>query len=196
MNKRISIVAFSSVALITLALIVVGCNNDISRSSAPVELLMSTTSQPIATFDIAAATSTACQQNVSNVLIENRLKNPATSSTTFLDVHLTRYRVTWTRTDGGKQVPAAVDSAMDLLVAAGGTSSTAIFHLGQFDIFSQSPFAALLPQNGGKDPDTGSTHLKFNITTTVFGQTLAGDNVSASSTIPLEVCFNCGGCTP
>jgi len=196
MNKRISIIAISSLALIGLALAVVGCNNDISRSSTPVELLMHTVSQPIAKFDFAAATSTACQQNVSNVVIENRVKNPATTNTTFLDVHLTRYRVTWTRTDGGKQVPAPVDSSMDLLVTAGGTVDTAVFHLGQFNIFDQAPFAALLPQNGGKDPDTGSTHIKFNVTTTVFGQTLAGDNVSASSTIPLEVCFNCGDCTP
>jgi len=196
MNKRISIIAISSLGLIGLALAVVGCNGDVSRTSTPVELVMHTLSQPIAKFDIAAATSTACQQNVSNVQIENRVKNPATANTAFLDVHLTHYRVTWTRTDGGKQVPAPVDSSMDLLVTAGGTSTAAVFHLGQFNIFDQAPFAALLPQNGGKDPDTGSTHIKFNVTTTVFGQTLAGDNVSASSTIPLEVCFSCGDCTP
>jgi hypothetical protein len=196
MNKRISIIAVTSFGFIALALIVVGCNSDISRSSSPVELLIHTISQPIQKFDIAASTSTACQQNVSNVEIENRIKNPATSNTTFLDVHLTRYRVTWARTDGGKQVPAPVDQAMDLLVAAGGTSDTAVFHLGQLNIFDQAPFAALLPQNGGKDPDTGSNVLHFNVTTTIFGQTLAGDNVSASSTIPLQVCFNCGDCTP
>lgn len=195
MNKTRSIAAITTLGLIVILLVSIGCNNDINRSAAPVELLIHTIDQPIQTFDFSALTTTACQQNVTNLQIENRIKNPATTNVSFLDVRLTRYRVTWTRTDGGKQVPAPVDRAMDLLVAAGGTSSSAVFHLAELGVFDQAPFAALLPQNGGRDPDTGSTVLKFNITTTVFGQTLAGDNVSASSTVPLQVCFNCGGCS-
>ena len=104
-------------------------------------------------------------------------------------------RVTWARTDGGKQVPAPVDQSMNLLVPAAGTSSDFVFHLSNFNIFDQAPFAALLPQNGGKDPDTGLARLEFNVTVTVFGETLAGDSVSASTTFPLEICFNCGGCS-
>jgi len=181
----------SGFGLIVLALAGLGCNSDVTRSSAPVELLMHTVDQPIQTYVISQATTTACQQNVSNFQIENRIKNAATTNIQFLDVKLTRYQVTWTRTDGGKQVPAPVDRSMDLLIAAGGSSSTAVFHLGELGIFQQSPFVALLPQNGGKDPDTGLKVLKFNVTTTVFGQTLAGDNVSASSTIPLQVCYDC-----
>ena len=196
MNKTRSIAAISTVALIVLLLAAIACNNDINRSAAPVELLMHTTTQNIQKFDFAATTSTACAQNVSEFQIEDRIKNPTTSNTALLDVRLTRYRVEWTRTDGGKQVPAPVDQAMDLLIPAGGTSSSALFHLANLGVFSQAPFPALLPQNGGKDPDTGLSVVKFNITTTVFGQTLAGDNVSASSTIPLQVCFNCGDCTP
>ena len=79
------------------------------------------------------------------------------------------------------------------LVSAGGTSTTGVFHLAELGVFNQAPFVAILPQNGGKDPDTGLKVLKFNVTTTIFGQTLAGDNVSASSTIPLQVCYDCLG---
>ena len=196
MNKTRSIAAITTVGVIAILLVSIGCNNDINRQTAPVELLMNTTSQPIQIFDIAQATSTACQQTVVNTQIQSRVKNAATTNTSFLDVRLTRYRVTYTRTDGGKQVPAPVDRSMDLLIAPGGTSTSQLFHLGDFGIFDQAPFAALQPQNGGKDPDTGLPVVKTNVTLTVFGQTLAGDNVSASTTFPLDFCFNCGGCSP
>lgn len=188
-----SIAAMSGFGLIVLALAGLGCNSEINRSSAPVELLMHTIDQPIQTYVLAAATTTACSQNVSNFQIENRIKNSATTNIQFLDVKLNRYQVTWTRTDGGKQVPAPVDRAINLLVSAGGTSTTGVFHLAELGVFNQAPFVAILPQNGGKDPDTGLKVLKFNVTTTIFGQTLAGDNVSASSTIPLQVCYDCLG---
>jgi len=196
MNKTRSIAAVSTIGLIALLGLSIACNNDINKSSAPVELLMHTTTQAIQTFDLNATTSTACTQNVSEFQIENRVKNPATTNTSFLDVRLTRYRVVWTRTDGGKQVPATVDRAMDLLIPAGGTSSSALFHLADLGALNQAPFPALRPENGGKDPDTGLTVVKFNITTTIFGQTLAGDSVAASATIPFQACFNCGDCQP
>jgi hypothetical protein len=29
----------------------------------------------------------------------------------------------------------------------------------------------------------------------IFGQTLAGENVSGSTRFPLDFCFHCGGCS-
>src|SRR5438874_9322801 len=100
MNKTRSVViaTITTVASIAVLLASIGCNNDINRSAAPVELLINTTSQPIQTFDIAASTSTACTQNVIESLIQTRIKNPATTNTTFLDVRITRYHVSYTRT--------------------------------------------------------------------------------------------------
>src|ERR1044072_3459983 len=116
-----------SIAAVVILLASIGCNNEINRSSAPVELVMHNLSQPIHTFDFQATSTANCQQNVVNVQIENRIKNPATTNTAFLDVRLTPYRVVWTRTDGGKPVPAPVDQTMNTLVSAGGTSSDFVF---------------------------------------------------------------------
>ena len=60
--------------------------------------------------------------------------------------------------------------------------------------FNLAPFAALQPQNGGKDPETGFGFVKMDIILTVFGETLAGERVQGSARFPVNFCFNCGGC--
>ena len=60
--------------------------------------------------------------------------------------------------------------------------------------FDQAPFAALLPQNGSRDPETGKPFVQMDIIIEVFGETLAGERVSGSARSPLTFCFHCGGC--
>jgi hypothetical protein len=62
------------------------------------------------------------------------------------------------------------------------------------DALTQAPFAALRPQNGNRDPETGRPVVKLEVVLEVFGDTLAGDNVSDSTAFPLEFCYACGGC--
>src|SRR5205823_4032523 len=64
----------------------------------------------------------------------------------------------------------------------------------QPDALTQAPFAALLPQNGGRDPQTGRPVVQMDIILDVFGSTLAGERVSGSTRIPLDFCFDCAGC--
>src|ERR1051326_2342548 len=161
MNKRTYVAAITMVGLVAL-LVGIGCNNDISKTSSPVELLMHVTSQPIQVFDLAALTTTACQQSVSTDQIENRIKNPATSNTAFLDVKLTRYRVEWTRTDGGGLGPAPVHRSMTLLIPAGGTSNTFVFHIADVAALDQSPFVSLLPQKDRKSTRLNSSHIPLS----------------------------------
>jgi hypothetical protein len=181
----------------TAILAMSGCNGgELTRSAAPVELLMTVTSQPIQQFDLAVPNDTTCQGNIVQYTITSRVKNPSpTAGAQFTDVHLTSYQVVYTRTDGGTQVPPIYVRTMDMLVAPGGSPSAVTFHITDFHtIFDQAPFVALQPINGGVDPETRKPRVKFNITLTVFGQTLGGDKVSASSTFPLDFCYNCGGC--
>ena len=55
-------------------------------------------------------------------------------------------------------------------------------------------FAALLPVNGGRDPQTGKAFVSMDVIITLFGQTLAGERVSGSTKFPLTFCFDCNGC--
>jgi hypothetical protein len=112
-----------------------------------------------------------------------------------LDVKLDRYEITYLRTDGGKLVPPGfVRATAQVVTLAGGAQSLSDFVAFETGAFSQAPFAALQPQNGGKDPETGNGYVKLDIILTVFGQTLAGDRVQGSAHFPVNFCFNCGGC--
>ena len=59
------------------------------------------------------------------------------------------------------------------------------------DALNQAPFAALLPNNGGRDPETGQNIVKMNVIIEVFGETLAGDPVYGRDVSPIWVCAGC-----
>lgn len=110
-------------------------------------------------------------------------------------VRVTRYRVSYQRTDGGKLVPAPFVRSMDVLINVGGNAELSKFLIVEPDALSQAPFAALLPQNGGRDPDTGRPFVKMDVILEVFGETLGGDNVYDATRFPLDFCYGCGGCS-
>lgn len=187
------------VALIAVAaLAAVSCSNEFTRSSSPVQLLV-TNSQQIQHIDLngnGSSGNTNCDKDVGTISVSARLKNPnANTDQQFNDVRITRYRVSYTRTDGGTAVPAPFVRAIDILVTAGGASANlSKFLILSNDAVTQAPFASLLPNNGGRDPVTGRPVVQLLVTVEVFGQTLAGTNVSGSTSFPLDFCFNCGGC--
>jgi hypothetical protein len=62
------------------------------------------------------------------------------------------------------------------------------------DALTLAPFAALLPQNGGRDPVTGRPFVKLDVIVEIFGETLGGDRVYDATRFPLDFCYDCGGC--
>lgn len=191
--KRIALIA--ATALLSVAIL--SCNS-VARESGPVLLVVSGT-QNLNQIDLQAG-ATGCTKSLGTVLISvHLLQNQADPtrpvSNGLNDVKLDRYEVTYLRTDGGKLLPPSfVRSTSQLLTAGGAASSLSDFIAFETNAFNQAPFAALLPQNGGKDPDTGLRFVKMDIILTVFGQTLAGERVSGSARFPVNFCFNCGGC--
>jgi outer membrane murein-binding lipoprotein Lpp len=190
MRTWIRIAAFSAAAL-SLA----GCSSEITKSSSPVELI-ATNTQTLNRIDVLANAQN-CNQPVGTIQVQAIIKNPAsqTTNSTFEQVKLSSYNVSYVRTDNGKTVPASFTRSIDgLLTPGGGATSLNSFLILQPEALNQAPFAALLPQNGGRDPDTLSSTIHMDVVVTIFGQTLAGDNVSASTRFPLDFCYNCNGC--
>lgn len=185
------------IRLIVAVLIGVGvlsCS-EVNKQSAPV-LITVTTSQTLQRIDILPG-ATGCNQNAGTILMQATiLNNPQfAQNNTLNDVKITTYRVSYVRTDGGKLIPQPfVRSISTLLTAGGAAQSLATFVVLQPDALNQAPFVALQPNNGGLDPETGRTVVQMDIIVEVFGQTLAGENVSGSTRFPLDFCFNCGGC--
>ena len=191
MNKIVLAVGLAAATVVAMS-----CNS-INRESSPVKLIV-TNNQTLQQIDLAGGAN--CNQNVATVTIQSVLLQNQTSTTLptdnrFNDVTIDRYQITYTRTDGGKAIPQGfVRSISGLVVAGGSTSLLTSFLIFDPTAITQAPFAALLPVNGGRDPETGLRFVKMDVILTVFGQTLAGERVSGTTRVPLNFCYACNGC--
>jgi hypothetical protein len=182
-------------AVVFAGLAALSCS-EANRQSSPVTLTL-TNSQNFNQIDLSGGAG--CTGSVGSVLMTTRtVQNVANGgenvNNALNDVRLTRYRVSYSRADGGSTVPASFVRPMDVVIGPNGTASLSQFLVLEGDAFNQAPFAALLPQNGGRDPQTGRPIVKMEVVLEVFGETLAGQNISASTRFPLDFCYACGGC--
>jgi hypothetical protein len=189
------IASIATIALWSAAIL--SCNS-VARESAPVELVVSGT-QNLNQIDLQAGAA-GCATSLGTVemrvlLLQNQADPTRPVNNNFNDVKLDRYQVTYLRTDGGKLVPPTfVRSTAQVLTAGAAASTLSDFIAFETNALNLAPFAALLPQNGGRDPETGLGFVKMDIILTVYGQTLAGERVQGSARFPVNFCFNCGGC--
>jgi hypothetical protein len=179
--------------VVGIAALAFACSGDLNRASSPVDLVVTNT-QNISQIDLLPGAAN-CGQTIGTINIQAIVKNQNTTDNRFNDVRITRYRVSYVRTDGGKTVPAPFVRSTDQLVTAnGGATSLGSFLVVDADALTQAPFAALIPTNGGRDPETNRPVVRMDVIVELFGQTLAGENVSGSTRFPLDFCYDCGGC--
>ena len=181
-----------ALAACALAAAVMGCSSELTRNSAPVEFVVTNT-QNLQILDIADNDDPDCEESVGTINMQVIPKNSEVSGQ-LNAVRVTRYRVSYQRTDGGRFVPAPFVRSIDTLIESGSSGSLTEFVILESDAVRQAPFAALLPQNGGRDPDTGRTIVKMDVIVEIFGETLGGENVYDATRFPLDFCFDCGGC--
>lgn len=175
-------------ATAVLALVIAGCSES-NRDVSPVELVATATIES-GIYDLAGP----FEQEDAVILVRAFTKDPENVGGAFNDVRLTSYRVSYQRTDGGNQVPESfVVSINQLLVTDSGAVDLDAFTPVDVVALSKAPFAALLPQNGGRDPQTGSTTVEMDVAVEVFGETLAGERVFDFAKFPLEFCYGCTG---
>src|SRR5262245_8561868 len=185
MDKQTRNVTVSAGAL---AVGILAACSDINRQNGPIQLIVTIT-QTISTVDLEGG-ALGCDTNLGTVNLRSLfLQDPNSNVPTddrFNDVQLRSYRVSYVRTDGGHQVPQPFVQTISGTLTAGSSGSTLnnfqAFPAGAFD---QAPFAALLPQNGGRDPETGRPFVQMDLIIEVFGETLAGERVSGSARSPL-----------
>jgi len=194
-GNRIALTA-AAIALMIAA----GSCSDVNKQSAPVTLLV-TTDQILHKIDLAGGTG--CDQNIGTVNMEAILvqqpgsslpANPQQTPADLNVVKIDRYRVSYVRIDGGHLVPSPIVRSISTSLSVGSSASTS-FVAFDSNAINQAPFAALLPQNGGVDPETGRTSITMDLVLEVFGQTLAGERVSGNTRMTLDFCYSCGGCS-
>ena len=111
---------------------------------------------------------------------------------TFKDVLLRSYRVTYARTDGGREVPQPFTRSIGGRLSTGTATSLGDFQAFQPGDFARAPFAGLLPRNGGRDPETGKPFVEMEVVIEVVGETLSGERVTGMARSPLTFSFRGG----
>jgi hypothetical protein len=185
------------VSLALLGVSTLTCS-ELNKQNAPVKLVVTNT-QLLHKLDLAGGIG--CDKNLATVSIQALLLgNPANTNLPtdirFDNVRIDRYRVSYVRTDGGHLVPASfVRSISALVTVGGGAQPLTSFLAFEPTALNQAPFAALLPQNGGRDPETGRSIVTMDLILEVFGQTLAGEAVAGSTRMTVDFCIQCNGCS-
>ena len=190
MIRKIAIAG--TAALVAAA--VLACKES-NRENSPVRLVV-TTAQKLNRIDLKPAAAN-CNQSIGTVnvqaLVVQNTSGTLTTNPALDTVVIDQYRISYVRTDGGTQVPAPFTRSVSFTVTTGATASVTFIGF-QTDALNQAPFAALLPQNGGRDPQTGRPVDQMDIVLELFGTTLAGERVSGSTRVPLDFCYDCNGC--
>ena len=185
-----------NVAVLALVTAVFGCSGELTDSAAPVELVVTNT-QNLQILDLdptVAAEDEDCQENIGTINLQVFPKRSDVSGNA-AQVRVTRYRVSYQRTDGGRLVPASFVRSMDTLIGVGQDADVEQFLVIEPDAIVQAPFVSLLPQNGGRDPDTGRPIIKMDVIMEFFGETLGGSNVYDATRFPLDFCYGTCGCS-
>ena len=191
--KRPFFVLAVTLAVLTAAAIP-GCStNQQGDSAAPVFLVGSFSGNFVPNSSCVNMTGPL---TVKTTTVTSRLKVPGTATTQFLDVHLDRYSVVWTRIDGGTAVsPTESFAYVGGLVAPGGTSTcTDCGYMSVTDL-QRPPLDQLFPFNGGIDKETGSAQIRQVANVTWYGHTLAGEPVTsdvATFEVDFEYCASAG----
>jgi hypothetical protein len=181
------------IAAVLLAGSFLSCSGELTDDASPVELLVTNT-QTLRVIDIGPNDDADCDSNVGTINMQVIPKNSSATGN-LLQVRVSRYRVSYVRTDGGTQVPSPFVRSIDTLISVGSAGSLSNFTILEADALNQAPFAALQPQNGGRDPQTGRPLVKMEVIVEVYGETLGGDNVYDATRFPLDFCYECGGCS-
>lgn len=176
--------------------LVAACSGDINDNSSAV-LLTATAAPRASQIDIAVPINGASAPGgYVDVSLRVTPKRADATDTRFLAVRMKSYRVSYARADGGRTIPNGFVSALPLTIEANQTATVTNLQIFNPNTFTQAPFAALLSQNGGVDPETGARFVKLLVNLEFFGETLSGEDVYATTTVPYTFCNGCGFVTP
>jgi hypothetical protein len=174
MKKYFAPLAAALVVVLVAAL--PGCSTNTQGDSAsPVFLVGQFTLLPV---DKCVNDATPLQFQTTT--LNSVIKNPAVTSTQFLDTQVDGYTVVWTRVDGGTVASPTQFFPGDLVVPAGGQSTLTNYPYMSADSLIRPPLDQLFPFNGGFDKETGKAEIRQAGNVTWSGHTLSGQPVTSS----------------
>jgi hypothetical protein len=174
------------VLLLAAALVAASCNGRAERSDGTVLLDVSSLGTVPVSLSLSQAASQAGAFQLPTVTLQNILKDPASTGTSFQDIELRSYQVTYRRRDTGTRVPPSITGQISGTVPAGGTGTLTNLPFFTNNQLLSLPLSDLT--NFGRDTETGSAIIVLDISYQFFGRTVSGDDVaSQTATFTLEV---------
>ena len=124
---------------------------------------------------------------VGKMTVTATLKNPDGQATSQMDVQLSRWVITPSRTDGGSTTSPEWSYDQTVFVPAGSTANLENYRVYPLEYLTDIPLSYLLPENGGVDPETGNTNIRQSLELVIYGETVSGKSVA---TQPVPIAFN------
>jgi hypothetical protein len=168
------------------ALALAGCTADYVKSgNAPVKLVITGFSLAVLDSDVEISNGGVCPDEVS-LAVANRPKNPnVTVGSTVQDVVVNRYEVSYSRSDGratqGVDVPYSISGTLAVTVPAASSGTTSMFiEVVRRQAKLEPPMIELVPSGQ-------ALIVTMFAKVTLYGTTLAGENVTASATLQVDM---------
>jgi hypothetical protein len=172
--------AVLSLLLLLAVTAVTGCESRTDRSEGSVILSIS----DFGTVPLGVSLSTSSLQ-IDSLTVRSIPKNPLDTGP-LQDTELRTYQVTYRRRDTGTRVPPPITLSIFETVPAGGSATLIGLPIFLSPQLGAQPLDDLL--DFGLDRETGSAVVILDVTMTLFGRTIAGDDVATQpATFTVEV---------
>lgn len=165
-----------------------GTKNKLGETIAPVYLVVNGI-EPLHTTPVSSLPKHFGDVNyngepldeIVRVTLANEFKDPAAvTPTSYQDIIVTNYRVSFVRTDGGVNVPDAFQQSTSYQVPAGGTATIEDLVILKAHQKLQPPLEYLQPWSLGFEPTTNYISITCNALIELSGETVTGEKVCAS----------------
>ena len=109
----------------------------------------------------------------------SKKKNPSSTLSSLDDTKLDKMVTYWERIDGGTIAPKPFELHWTVLIPAGGQATLNNVPLMADEQLLEMPFTQLLPENGGRDPETGNMIIVCRAKTYFYCHTVQGCDIVA-----------------
>ncbi len=123
--------------------------------------------------------TTLSPPTMKTINLYSKSKNPAAQLTPLDDVQLDYMITYWKRIDGGTVAPKPFRLNWTVVIPAGGNATLNDVPLMADEQLLELPFTQLLPENGGRDPETGNLIIVCRGETYFYGHTVQGCDLVA-----------------
>lgn len=172
----------SAIAVIALMVFVSSCSMEKGQSILTITAI-EPSSDP---FGDIITNEGGIPSDTVEISLFNDLKNPSdVTNTVYANINIDSVTVTFTRNDGGKDVPASYRHAIQYVVPAEGSLTIENFPIIPATMKAQFPISDLL--TFGYERSTNYTSIKLNCTLEISGKTVEGDPVYAKGSISIEL---------